>query len=138
MKLYFSVGSLPIQDHIKQQGSSLLWLLERCRNRYHVMTNHSSSSHAEIKRLFETIKEMAVTKYPREIQDSKVRPHVSMWEQQRWHTAREEDVSDEHPRQRQLIASGWPYTPRGRSLYFLFHHPSAAAQINFVSSVHDE
>ncbi|KAF7644659.1 hypothetical protein LDENG_00218100 [Lucifuga dentata] len=63
------LGSFPIQDHIRQQGRTMQWLLERCGNRYQVMSNQSTASEAQVLQLFEKIQTMVeINKCPREFQ----------------------------------------------------------------------
>ncbi|CAJ1066033.1 GTPase IMAP family member 8-like [Xyrichtys novacula] len=55
---------VPIEEHIRQQGKTLHWLLERCANRYHVMTNQPSTIKAEVTQLMEKIQRMLETTPP--------------------------------------------------------------------------
>ncbi|XP_074535794.1 GTPase IMAP family member 8-like [Halichoeres trimaculatus] len=63
------LGAKSIQDHIKQQGQTLHWLLERCANRYQVMTNCLSSPKAQVTELLEKIQKMMETSSSRETQN---------------------------------------------------------------------
>jgi len=81
------------------------------------MTSQSGVSLDQITELFEKIQRMVVAiKHPREIQ-YRLREDVSMRGEQRRH-ARQEEIEmaliNRSPRQRELITSRWPYTPRGK------------------------
>lgn len=127
-----AAGGLPVQDHIRRQGRTLHWLLERCGNRYQVMTNQPWASEAQVRELFEKIgKMMETNRRPREIQYrmyTRLRRDVSMKEvERRWQEGQGEvemtvmrDVPDGRPRQRQQMSSGWQYMPRGRYRNFSF------------------
>ncbi|XP_037630523.1 GTPase IMAP family member 8-like isoform X1 [Sebastes umbrosus] len=118
------LGGLSIQEHIRRQDWTLHWLLERCGNRYQVMTNQSRASEAELTELFEKIQKMMENNMPpRETRDrmyTQLRRDVSMKEARRAQGRQEEiemtvmhDVHDGRPGQRKQMASGWPYMPRG-------------------------
>ncbi|XP_044057800.1 GTPase IMAP family member 9-like [Siniperca chuatsi] len=119
-----AAGDLPIEEHIRRQGQTLRWLMERCGNRYQVMNNQSRASEAQVAELFGKIQKMMETlKRPREIQyrmSTQLRHDVSMKEERRWEGRQEEiemtvrhDVHDGRPRETKQMASGWPYMPRG-------------------------
>ncbi|XP_031167544.1 GTPase IMAP family member 8-like isoform X2 [Sander lucioperca] len=52
------LGEKTIEQHIESEGDSLKWLMERCRNRYHVFNNHEQSPSNQVTRLLEEIDEM--------------------------------------------------------------------------------
>ncbi|KAL7401185.1 hypothetical protein ABVT39_024369 [Epinephelus coioides] len=117
------LGGLLIQEHIRQQGRTLHWLLERCGNRYQVMTNQSGASEAQLTELFEKIQRMIQTnKRPREIQDRmymQLRRDVSMKEDRRAQGGQEEiemtvmhDVHDRRLGKRKQTTSGEAWVPR--------------------------
>ncbi|XP_035536051.1 GTPase IMAP family member 8-like [Morone saxatilis] len=117
------LGGLPIQEHIRQQGRTLHWLLERCGNRYQVMTNPRASE-AQVTELIEKIQRMMeANKRPKEIQDrmyTQLRRDLSMNGERRWQGRQEEieltvlhDVHDGKPRERKQVASGWMHMPQG-------------------------
>ncbi|XP_041850393.1 GTPase IMAP family member 8-like [Melanotaenia boesemani] len=98
------LGGLSIQDYIRQQGGSLQWLLERCQNRYQVMSSHSAESQAQVMELFQKIQRMAeAPKHPRVVQYRAQIPmsrDVSMRGEQRWNM--------KEMNGRQHMASRWP------------------------------
>ncbi|KAM6932082.1 GTPase IMAP family member 8-like [Lycodopsis pacificus] len=110
------LGGLPIQEHIRRQGRTLRWLLERCGNRYQVMSDQSGASEAQVAELFEKIQKMMETnKRPKEIQDwmyTQLRREVSMKDARRTQGGRQEIemavVPDGMPE-----ASRRTYTPKG-------------------------
>ncbi|KAG8002263.1 GTPase IMAP family member 8, partial [Nibea albiflora] len=117
------LGYLPIQEHIRRQGRTLHWLLERCRNRYQVMTNQSLASEAQLSELFAKIQKIVkANNRPKLIQYrmyDQVRQEVSTTMEQRWQGKQEEiemtlmhDVQDGRPRGRQQMASRWSFMPR--------------------------
>ncbi|XP_060901984.1 GTPase IMAP family member 8-like [Labrus mixtus] len=55
------LGVLRIQEHIRQKGRTLHWLLERCGNRYQAMTNQPSASDTQVTELFKKIRSMMAT-----------------------------------------------------------------------------
>ncbi|KAM7413673.1 hypothetical protein PAMA_020855 [Pampus argenteus] len=116
------LGSLPIQEHIRQQGRTLHWLLERCGNKYQVMSSQSGASKAHVTELFEKIqKVMKAKKRPMEVQQrmyTQLRQEVK--EERRWQGRQEAiemtvmyNVTDGRPRQAKQVASGLPYMRRG-------------------------
>ncbi|KAM9359112.1 GTPase IMAP family member 8-like [Symphorus nematophorus] len=117
------LGGLPIHEHIRRQGRTLLWLLERCGNRYQVMTNQSGASEAQVTELFGKIQKMVeANSRPKEIQYmmyTQLRRDLSLKEEMGWQGRQEEiemtamhDVYNGKPRERQQMTSGWPHTPR--------------------------
>ncbi|KAF3693140.1 GTPase IMAP family member 8 Immune-associated nucleotide-binding protein 9 [Channa argus] len=115
------LGSLSIHEHIRQQSRTLHWLLERCGNRYQIMSNQSRDSQAQVTELFEKIHRMMLAnERSREIQYrmyTKLRQDVCMKEERRGRDRQEEiemtgmhDVQD--GRQRKQIFSGWLNLPR--------------------------
>uniref|UniRef100_A0A3Q2PYG5 Immune-associated nucleotide-binding protein 12-like n=1 Tax=Fundulus heteroclitus TaxID=8078 RepID=A0A3Q2PYG5_FUNHE len=62
------LGALPVQEHIRQQGGTLRWLLERCGNRYQVMSSTSRTARLHVRELFQKIRRMAeLSEHIREI-----------------------------------------------------------------------
>lgn len=122
-----AAGGRPIQEHLRRQGRSLPWLLERCGNRYHVVTDRPhGASQAQVRELFEKIqKMMEANKRPREVQYrmyTQLRRDVSVQEERRRQGREEEvememgvmyDAPDGRSRQRQQTASGWSDMPTG-------------------------
>ncbi|XP_074492169.1 GTPase IMAP family member 8-like [Sebastes fasciatus] len=53
------LGKKTIEQHIEREGDSLKWLIERCRNRYHVFNNKEKSNSTQVTLLLEKIDEMA-------------------------------------------------------------------------------
>lgn len=52
------LGGKTIEQHIESEGDSLKWLIERCRNRYHVFNNKEKSNSDQVTLLLEKIDEM--------------------------------------------------------------------------------
>ncbi|XP_070817307.1 GTPase IMAP family member 8-like [Chaetodon trifascialis] len=52
------LGGKTIEQHIESEGDALKWLIERCRNRYHVFNNKKSDS-SQVTQLLEKIDVMA-------------------------------------------------------------------------------
>ncbi|KAK5930852.1 hypothetical protein CgunFtcFv8_027055 [Champsocephalus gunnari] len=51
------LGGKTIEQHIESEGESLMWLIERCKNRYHVFENKDKSL-SQVTRLLEKVDEM--------------------------------------------------------------------------------
>ncbi|KAJ8278269.1 hypothetical protein GJAV_G00085760 [Gymnothorax javanicus] len=47
-----------IEEHIKTEGSSLQWVIEKCRNRVHVISNRNREDRTQVTELLEKIEEM--------------------------------------------------------------------------------
>ncbi|XP_040901512.1 GTPase IMAP family member 8-like [Toxotes jaculatrix] len=112
------LGGLSIQEHIERQGQTLHWLLERCGNRYQVMTNQPRASEGQVTELFEKIQKMIkANERPREIQYrmyTQLRRDVSMkGRQEELEMTVRHDVHDGRPRQMKQISSGSTYMLRG-------------------------
>ncbi|XP_062275136.1 GTPase IMAP family member 4-like isoform X2 [Scomber scombrus] len=116
------LGRLPIREHIRQQGSTLQWLLERCGNRYQVMAGQSRASEFQVTELFEKIlKMMEAKRHPLEVQQRKytqLRRDVSMKQESRWQGRPVEiemsvmyEEIDGMPRRTNKVESGRPYMP---------------------------
>ncbi|XP_010731551.2 GTPase IMAP family member 4 [Larimichthys crocea] len=117
------LGNLPIQEHIRRQGRTLHWLLERCGNRYQVMPNQSLAPEAQLTELFAKIQKIVkANNRPKEIQYrmyTQVRQEVSTTMEWRQQGRQEEiemtlmhDVQDGRPRGRQEMASRWSFMLR--------------------------
>lgn len=52
------LGEKTIEEHIKTEGDSLQWLIEKCRNRFHVISNKNRKDPTQVTRLLEKIEEM--------------------------------------------------------------------------------
>ncbi|KAM9732565.1 GTPase IMAP family member 8-like [Menidia menidia] len=109
------LGPYSIQEHIRHQAGTLRWLLDRCGNRYQVLTSHPSASLAQVAELFQKIQRMvAAVRFPREIQQ--LRPDVNPGGGQRLNASRE-DIEllalNGNPRQRERHTSEWRRDPRG-------------------------
>lgn len=125
IQLISPAGNLPIQEHIRRQGRTLHWLLERCGNRYQVMPNQSLAPEAQLTELFAKIQKIVkANNRPKEIQYrmyTQVRQEVSTTMEWRQQGRQEEiemtlmhDVQDGRPRGRQEMASRWSFMLRGR------------------------
>uniref|UniRef100_A0A8C6T6E6 AIG1-type G domain-containing protein n=1 Tax=Neogobius melanostomus TaxID=47308 RepID=A0A8C6T6E6_9GOBI len=55
------LGDMSVQELVMRQGRSLQWLLDRCGNRYHLLTNHPRTSQSERQQLFWKIQRMTDT-----------------------------------------------------------------------------
>ncbi|KAG7218403.1 hypothetical protein INR49_020402 [Caranx melampygus] len=91
------LGGVSIQEHIRRQGRTLHWLLERCGNRYQVVSNHpgpSGASRVQIMELFGKIQKlMEVNRRPPDLQArlyTQLRREVSMREEERRRGRQEE------------------------------------------------
>ncbi|XP_062416962.1 GTPase IMAP family member 4 isoform X1 [Pungitius pungitius] len=61
------LGGLPIEEHVRRQGPTLRWLLERCGNRHQLLSDCSEAQRA---RLFEKIQKVVeVNQRPVEVRD---------------------------------------------------------------------
>lgn len=118
-----TAGGLPIQEYIRRQGRPLQWLLNRCLNRYHVMTSQSKASEAQVIELLEKINlMMEANRCPWEIQHrmyTQMRQDLSIKEETRWQGGQEETrmavLNYDRPKERQQMALGWPNMPKGKS-----------------------
>uniref|UniRef100_A0A4W6CLT2 AIG1-type G domain-containing protein n=1 Tax=Lates calcarifer TaxID=8187 RepID=A0A4W6CLT2_LATCA len=52
------LGEKTIERHIESEGGALKWLIEKCRNRYHVFNNKDKSNLSQVTLLLEKIDEM--------------------------------------------------------------------------------
>ncbi|KAM4627961.1 GTPase IMAP family member 8-like [Polymixia lowei] len=109
------LGHLPIQEHIRRQGRSLQWLVERCGNRYHVVASQSRAPAGQVKELLEKIDKMVEANMrPREIQQrmyTQIRKDVRKEEERKVQI--EMSVMQDGMRRQVWMASGPTYLPRG-------------------------
>lgn len=52
------LGEKTIEQHIESEGQALKWLVGRCENRYHVLSNKDKSNWSQVSQLLEKIDEM--------------------------------------------------------------------------------
>ncbi|XP_061540478.1 GTPase IMAP family member 8-like [Phycodurus eques] len=52
------LGKKTIEQHIEREGEALTWLIEKCKNRYHVLNNKDKSNSSQVTQLMEKIDEM--------------------------------------------------------------------------------
>lgn len=58
------------EEHIRGKGKSLLWLVERCGNKFHVLDSHARDKEVKVQLLLEKIDRMVeINRRPREIQE---------------------------------------------------------------------
>ncbi|XP_029529828.1 GTPase IMAP family member 8-like [Oncorhynchus nerka] len=58
------------EEHIRGKGKSLLWLVERCGNKFHVLDSHARDKQVQVQLLLEKIDRMVeINRRPREIQE---------------------------------------------------------------------
>ncbi|XP_077962279.1 GTPase IMAP family member 8 [Gasterosteus aculeatus] len=107
------LGGLPIQEHIRRQGRTLQWLLERCGNRYQVLSAWSESQHSE---LFEKIRKVVeVNQRPKEMRD---RMYTQLRQELAARGARKSwggrvEIDDWKPGHMERTASRQTFVPRG-------------------------
>lgn len=53
------LGERTVEEHIETEGSALRWLVEKCGNRYHVLSGRNGGDGAQVSRLLERIEETA-------------------------------------------------------------------------------
>ncbi|KAK5617044.1 hypothetical protein CRENBAI_016528 [Crenichthys baileyi] len=100
------LGALPIQEHIRRQGGTLQWLLERCGNRYQVMYSQPSMAQLHVSELFSKIQKMA---------EASEKRGGAMLREEQWRNTRLQEIEmtvmgnvyDGRPGQRQKIGSLW-------------------------------
>ncbi|KAI1889146.1 hypothetical protein AGOR_G00176070 [Albula goreensis] len=50
--------TIPIERHIHREGKDLRWVVDHCKNRYHVINNNIFGEHPQLPRLMEKIEKM--------------------------------------------------------------------------------
>lgn len=53
------LGDTPVEQYIQSEGSALIWVIEKCQNRFHVLSNQNTSNTTQVTELIEKIDEMA-------------------------------------------------------------------------------
>ncbi|KAI4887354.1 hypothetical protein NFI96_023035 [Prochilodus magdalenae] len=53
-----SLGDRTIEEHIEKEGEALLWMIERCGNRYHVFDSAALNNKSQVKQLLEKIEDV--------------------------------------------------------------------------------
>ncbi|XP_061744857.1 uncharacterized protein LOC133543940 [Nerophis ophidion] len=52
------LAAMTIEQHIESEGPQLKWVIEKCKNRYHVLNNKDKSNSSQVTQLLEMIDEM--------------------------------------------------------------------------------
>lgn len=52
------LNNMPIERHIRRQGSALQWVLDKCKKRYHVINNDAFGEHTQVPQLIEKVGKM--------------------------------------------------------------------------------
>ncbi|KAK6295746.1 hypothetical protein J4Q44_G00334590 [Coregonus suidteri] len=75
-------GGTTVEEHIQRKGKSLLWLVERCGNKFHVLDSQARDKEVQVQLLLEKMDRMVeINSHPREIQErlySQVRESLRM------------------------------------------------------------
>lgn len=50
--------NMPIERHIRRQGHALQWVLDKCKNRYHVVNNDAFGNHTQVPQLIEKVEKI--------------------------------------------------------------------------------
>lgn len=52
------LGDVKVEEHIECEGEALQWLVEKCGNRYHVLSSKSRDNYTEVRDLLEIMEEL--------------------------------------------------------------------------------
>ncbi|CAN9500666.1 unnamed protein product [Ophioblennius macclurei] len=89
------LGGKTVEEYIESEGEALQWLIEKCRNRYHVFNNKDKSNTTQVSSLLEKINDM--------VQENKGR-HYEVDEQTlKIIRARQEEVAERAEERRKMV-----------------------------------
>lgn len=117
------LGQTPIEMHIESEGGALHRLLEKCRNRYHVLNTKVKNDDMQVMQLFEKIEEMvAENKHCYYQLDQKILD-----------AAKERRRAEERAKERELKAQRPREENRakiGEDIVFIFPHEDMHMSVN--------